>query len=75
VQPALGAFPEIIKQTGGGVVYSPNTADAMAEKWMEVLSNPQKILEMGKKGKESVKEKYAIHEISKGVLEIYKSVL
>jgi len=75
VQPALGAFPEIIKQTGGGVVYSPNTADAMVEKWMEVLSNPQKILEMGKKGKESVNIQYAIHEISKGVLEIYKSVL
>jgi len=75
VQPALGAFPEIIKQTGGGVVYSPNTVDAMVEKWVKVLNDPKKIVEMAKNGKKSVSEKYAIHEISKGVLEIYKSLL
>ena len=32
VQPALGAFPEISKATGGGVIYEPNTATALPEK-------------------------------------------
>jgi len=37
VQPALGAFPEIINATGGGVTYEPNTADALTDKLSEVL--------------------------------------
>jgi len=74
VQPALGAFPEIVKQTQGGVIYSPNTVDAMSEKWDEVLSNQHKIDEMSKFGKKSVEEKFSIDEISKQVLEIYKSL-
>ena len=74
VQPALGAFPEIVKQTGGGVIFSPNTAEVMSEKWAEVLSNPKQIEEMSKLGKKSVKEKFSIDEISKQLLEIYKSL-
>ncbi len=74
VQPALGAFPEIIKQTEGGVTYTPNTADAISKKWEEVLSNPEKITEMSKKGEKSVKEKYAIDVVSESVLEIYKKL-
>lgn len=74
VQPALGAFPEIVKETRGGVTFSPNTVDAMSEKWAEVLSDKLKIEEMSKLGKKSVEEKYSIDEISKQVLEIYKSL-
>jgi glycosyltransferase involved in cell wall biosynthesis len=75
VQPALGAFPEIVEKTKGGLTFSPNTAEAMSKKWAEVLSNPQHILEMSKLGNKNVAEKYAIDEISKGVLEIYKSLI
>ncbi len=75
VQPALGAFPEIIKQTKGGVTYTPNTADSIAKKWEEVLSDPQKISEMSEAGKKSVHDNFAIDEISKKVLEIYKKVI
>jgi len=74
VQPALGAFPEIVKQTQGGVTFSPNTVDAMSGKWIEVLSDQHKIDEMSKLGKKSVEEKFSIDEISKQVLEIYKSL-
>ena len=75
VQPGLGAFPEIVKQTMGGVIFTPNTAEVMSEKWAEVLSDPQQIVEMSKLGKKSVEEKFSIDEISKQVLEIYKSLL
>lgn len=74
VQPALGAFPEIVEQTKGGVTFMPNTVDAMSEKWAEVLSDLHKIEEMSKLGKKSVEEKYSIDKISKQVLEIYKSL-
>jgi glycosyltransferase involved in cell wall biosynthesis len=75
VQPALGAFPEIIEITGGGVTYTPNTPEALAEKWMEVLSDPHKISEMSKKGQKAVAEKYGIDHISSQILEVYKSLV
>ncbi len=75
VQPALGAFPEIIKQTNGGVIYTPNTTDALSKKWEEVLSNPEKIVEMSVAGEKSVNEKYAIDVVSEKVLEIYKKLV
>lgn len=75
VQPALGAFPEIVEKTKGGHTFFPNTAEAMSEKWAEVLSDPDHIQEMSKLGNKNVAEKFAIDEISKGVLEIYKSLI
>jgi glycosyltransferase involved in cell wall biosynthesis len=75
VQPALGAFPEIIEQTKGGVTYSPNTPDAMVAKWEEILSDPQKINEMSELGSQSVREKFAIDAVSLQVMKIYESLV
>ncbi len=75
VQPALGAFPEIIETTNGGVLFEPNTPDKLAEKWMEVLSNPEKIQEMSKNGREAVLEKYTNEVLTKQVLEVYEGVV
>jgi glycosyltransferase involved in cell wall biosynthesis len=75
VQPALGAFPEIIETTGGGVTYTPNSPEALANKWMEVLSDPGKIREMSEQGKKAVAEKYGIDHISSQILEIYQSLV
>ncbi len=72
VQPALGAFPEIIKQTQGGVTYTPNTSSELTKKWTEVLSNPKLIEDMSSKGYKSVMEKYGNDSVSEQVLEIYK---
>lgn len=74
VQPELGAFPEIIKQTAG-YLYSPNTAEALSGKWKEVLSNPEKILQTSEEGRAKVLEKFHIDEVSKQVLKVYKSLV
>lgn len=75
VQPALGAFPEIIETTGGGVTYTPNSPEALAQKWMEVLSNPMKIREMSEQGKKAVAEKYGIDHISSQILDVYQNLV
>lgn len=75
VQPALGAFPEIVEKTQGGVTYSPNTPKAMVDKWMEILQTPEKIVEMSELGSQAVREKYAIDAVSEQVLKIYESVV
>ena len=75
VQPALGAFPEIAKNTGGGVTFEPNTPEKLVEKWVEVLSDPEKVKEMSKKGRESVLEKYTNEVLTKEVLGVYEKVI
>jgi glycosyltransferase involved in cell wall biosynthesis len=75
VQPALGAFPEIIETTGGGVTYEPNTAECLAAKWMEVLSNPGLITEMSDKGRLAVLDHYTNKVLTNKVLEIYEKVV
>jgi glycosyltransferase involved in cell wall biosynthesis len=75
VQPALGAFPEIVQTTGGGAVFSPNTAEALADKWIEILSNPQGIKEMAEKGRQSVLDKFTNNALTKRVLNVYEKVI
>jgi len=74
VQPALGAFPEIIEATGGGVTYHPNTADALAKKLEEVLSNPEQIKQMSSNGLKAVNEKFNTSVLVQKMIEVYKSV-
>ena len=40
VQPALGAFPEIVKLTGGGALFEPNTPEALAQELEKLLNDP-----------------------------------
>lgn len=75
VQPALGAFPEIVKNTKGGVIYEPNTSDALASKLAEILSDNVKLKEMGKNGREAVENKYNTNELTRQMLSIYEKVI
>ncbi|MCK5536152.1 MAG: glycosyltransferase family 4 protein, partial [Bacteroidales bacterium] len=75
VQPALGAFPEIIEITKAGVVYEPNTPDALVEKWVEVLSEPEKIKIMSKNGIKSVSDNFTNEILTKKVLKIYEGLV
>lgn len=74
VQPSLGAFTEIVETTGGGVLYEPNKAEVLAEKWVEVLSNPEKIQQMSEKGRKSVLENFTTDVLTKKVLTVYEKV-
>ena len=74
VQPKLGAFPEIIEQTNGGVIYSPNTAEELANSWANTLKDHDKINKMSKDGYDAVLEKYNIDKVSESILSIYKSL-
>ncbi len=74
VQPDLGAFTEIVETTNGGVLYEPNTVEALVEKWCEVLSNPTKIEEMGANGVKAVSEKYSNEVLTKKVFKVYEKL-
>ena len=75
VQPALGAFPEIIEETSGGVVYNPNTAKALAAKYVEVFSDPEKLKKMSINGRKAVETKFNMKTLITKMIKVYESII
>ena len=76
VQPNSGAFPEIVDQTGGGVIYEPAPgSSALADAIEGLLSNPDRAKQLGEQGRQSVREKFTVDHMARGVVEVYESVL
>ena len=74
VQPALGAFPEIIKRTGGGLVYSPNNSATLADTFANVLGNPSLLLEMSKKGRAAVEDHFNNRVLTEKMIRVYEQI-
>jgi len=72
VQPALGAFPEIVETSNGGAIYSPNTAEALCEKWEEILPDTSGLNTWSSNGRRAVEEVYNLRKTSAQLVEIYK---
>jgi glycosyltransferase involved in cell wall biosynthesis len=54
VQPAVGAFPEMLADSGGGILVPPGDAQQLAGAWWELLHNPQRLRQMGAAGRNFV---------------------
>lgn len=74
VQPALGAFPEIIEKSGGGVIYSPNTPKILSETWADLLSKPEKIEKLSRDGYEGTKKHFNIHNHAAEIIGLYEQL-
>jgi len=72
VQPEEGAYPEIIKNTGGGVLYTPNNAQSLAKSLADLLADPEKIKRLSEEGKRAVYSKYSIEQMSNDLIALYQ---
>jgi glycosyltransferase involved in cell wall biosynthesis len=75
VQPELGAFPELLQETGGGIVYSPNDVDTLTSMLKALLSDKDKASALGKRGSKAVHEKFSIETMAVQILNVYQSCL
>ena len=75
VQPDLGAFPEIIHATGGGIVYHPNTAESMSLALSELLNDPVRLAQMSRQGRKSVEEDFDCRKLTVKMVDVYKKVI
>ncbi len=66
VQPDAGAFPELIAATGGGVIYRDLT-----ETLREVLTHPDQLRQLGRKGRASVVEKFSVETMAQKMISVY----
>jgi glycosyltransferase involved in cell wall biosynthesis len=59
VQPSLGGFLEVVRSTGGGVLYSPNTPEALAEALYGLLSDRERARRLGAAGFQAVRDRFS----------------
>ena len=75
VQPNHGAFPEMIKRTGGGLLArsaaGPDIADTLFELWKDADRSTL----LGQQGADGVRKHYTVRHMAEGVLEAYQDAL
>lgn len=75
IQPATGAFPEILERTGGGQTYSPDSTDELCNSLEKLLNDRELLSKLGSSGKENVVRLMSLDRMSEGLSEVYKSVM
>jgi glycosyltransferase involved in cell wall biosynthesis len=74
VQPATGAFPEIVERSGGGITYSPDTVSELTASLLKVLQDKELRAKLGKEGKENVLRKLSLEKMSEELSRVYGSL-
>ncbi len=74
VQPALGAFPEIINLSEGGVIYEPNKPEELANALVDLHKNAEKLSSLSKKAREGIIQHFSIHDQASRMMKFYKQI-
>ncbi|WP_372751434.1 glycosyltransferase family 4 protein [Labilibaculum sp.] len=72
VQPKLGAFPEIVEKTKGGVIYEKNTPKELAKALKKLLLNNEKLQKLSENARSGVESKFNIYTQANHLIEIYR---
>lgn len=75
VQPALGAFPEIIEQSNGGIVYPENSPNKLAGALEKLLNNNESASKLSVNARKSAIENFNIHEQAKKMIRVYEEAI
>ena len=74
VEPSSGVFPELLEMTGGGVLFEPNNAAALADAMKPLLLKPDYARQLGKRGRDAVFEKFNIEQTAEEMVRIYGEI-
>ena len=75
VQPATGVFNELIELTGGGLLYQPNTSQALAEAMTPLLLDRQGTFEIGQRARAAIFNNFDINQTAEKIVELYKNTI
>ena len=75
VQPASGAFPELIESTGGGILYPPGETGAHAEALAVLLDDPDGAREMGARVRAAVRARFTAGRTAAAVADVCRTAL
>jgi glycosyltransferase involved in cell wall biosynthesis len=74
VQPDHGAFPEMIRRTGGGLLTPPGDATQLAHKLAELLGDAPRRRVMGHRGRAAIAADFTDEQMARGMLKVFESV-
>ena len=75
VLPQAGAFPELVETTGGGLLYEPNTAPALAAALEALLLDPRRLKELALAGQACALRQFSIENSAEATLAAYRRLL
>jgi glycosyltransferase involved in cell wall biosynthesis len=71
VQPNRGAFPEIIRKTGGGILIEPENPQSLADGLLKILRDPDLRSNLARKAYFGVREHYRVEVMAQRTIEIF----
>jgi glycosyltransferase involved in cell wall biosynthesis len=74
VQPDLGAFPEILLKTGGGIIYRENKPEALASALKQLLDHPEELRQLSEDARKGAAQHLNINELAKELVGVYRQV-
>lgn len=74
VEPNQSAFPEILEQTGGGVLFENKSVASLVEKIDSLLSNPEEAHRMGQQGRACVLEHFTAEAMAERYLALIEEI-
>ena len=74
VLPAHGAFPEMIDDTGGGLLCEPNNPAALAAALKRMMLDPDFAAQCGRRAQQAVRERYNSAEMARRMVKLYEEV-
>jgi glycosyltransferase involved in cell wall biosynthesis len=70
----LGAYPELIEATEGGMLVEPDSSAALARMLEMIITRPNDARAMGDRGRRAVLSKFSIGRMAEGVLAVFNEV-
>jgi len=74
VQPAHGAFPELLAATGGGLLHIPEDAVDLSEKLATLLHNTKMRQEYNQRGRTAVHATFSAERMAAETVQVYQQV-
>jgi len=71
----VGGLPEVVTDGEEGYLVEPHDIDGMAERALKILSDPQRRLEMGRRGRKTAQARFCASEIVKQYESFYERIL
>ena len=75
VAPSIGALPELLEMTGGGILCEPNNPSDLAAAMERLLLDPDYAEQLGKKGRGAVFEKFNVEQTAEEIVRICKEIV
>jgi glycosyltransferase involved in cell wall biosynthesis len=75
VLPDHGSFPEMVADTGGGLLHRPHDPANLAERLAELLGDPGRAKQLGLAGQQAIRDRYHAAAMARQTLDLYRQVI